>query len=136
MPIGIHQLRDALRRAPDNAQVTLTTDITTVNIRSGRIAMWIGKHRTAANRQTIDLFIESLRAGYGHSIASQVTRSTFVEWARQRGEPLTVRHIRDMSNQAARIKATEPRADYVTRVSAPPPRRLQAESGAESRDTA
>ncbi len=108
MPVTVAQLQEALRTVADRAYVTLEPGDARVGISTRRFDRWRVRNRPERNRQTIHLFIDSIRAEYGGGIARQLINASFIEWATQRGEPLRARHIRDFIDRANHIRATAP----------------------------
>ena len=104
MPVEIERLLDALGRAPDHAHVGLTASSTVIQIRSGRIARWIGEHRASANRQTLGFFVFALKDRYGPDITDHLVSSTGIETAILLGRPLRARHVREIVSLASGLQ--------------------------------
>ena len=83
-----------------DAVLALTEDRNGVTTRSGRVARWMGKFQTSANREIANRFDESLKGRYGKELSDQVRESRGLDRLASLGKPLTVRQVQDASREA------------------------------------
>ncbi len=119
--IEVERLLEVLRQAPGDAQVNVSANLTDFEVRAGRVAKWVGSFRTASNRRTTFLFLESLRDRYGPSISDYLSRTSGLDTDWRQGKPLRARQVRSLVHQAEALSGDFPDARPRIQIPTEPP---------------
>ena len=119
--IEVERLLEVLRRAPGDAQVIVSANLTDFEIRTGRLAKWVGNFRGASNRRTTFLVLESLRDRYGRSVSDYLLRTSGLDTDWRQGKPLRARQVRSLVHQAEALAGDSPDARPRIQIRSEPP---------------
>ena len=92
--------RSATAGVHRDASVSLRAGGNGVAVRSGRVARWVARFRTAENRAVAHKFAASLRRSYGAEVSDQVMRGSGLDRVAAHGRPLRARRVQAAVRQA------------------------------------
>ena len=123
---GLDTILQSLNDARGNSHVRITgttSDEMRVSSRSGRLARWVGKLQSSANREATRRFIDCLNDRYGTDLTGRLVSASGLDRSLQSGRPLRVRLVREVATLAMemRIALKNPDAGVVRLRPIPPP---------------
>lgn len=119
--IEVERLVELVGQAPGDTQLSIGANLTDFQIRTGRVAKWVGNFRAASNRRTTFLFLESLRDRYGRSVSDYLLRTSGLDTAWRQGKPLRARQVRSLVHQAEALAGDSPDARPRIQIRTEPP---------------